>query len=267
MRTSKLPPFLLLPVAILMAALAGCTARTTAIPVGAAARAGSYVAVLVRSHDPGVVSLHPNPEDERFSLSLLLESKAERRVVAIASGLRYSEASQGARILADDGKLLWFHGNELSAYDYRAHKLLRRRDLPRVIPPSTENTFTRFSESLPRGDRFLSPTKEFGGSQHYKAALITPLKLADPESVLLTYRTQPGLKGTFVVSRVAKETGKALWTIETGLADVDQILPDSRELAVIGRRPMVPDKVSEPFLTLIDVEAGTSSTHSLWVRP
>jgi hypothetical protein len=263
----KLPPVLFLVVSILIAAMTGCTSRTTGIPVAAAARAGTYIATLIRSHDPGVVSLHPNPEDERFSLALLLQSNSDRRVVAIASGLRYSEIANGARILADDGKLLWFQWTELSAYDYRSHKLLRRRDLPTVIPRNIESTFTRFSDSQPRADRFLVKTQEFGGSQHYKAAVITPLRLTEPEGVLLTYWTQRGLKGTFVISRIAKDSGKVLWTIETGLADVDQILPDARQLAVIGRLPMVPDKLSEPFLTLIDTRSGTSSTHTLWVRP
>jgi hypothetical protein len=264
---------------VLLVTAAGCTSRTIAVPIGASARAGDFIATLVRSHDPAVVSLHPNPEDQRFTLSLLLVSNSERRVVTIASGLRQADAgSNTQRILGDDGQRLWFLWSETSAYDYKARKLLRRQELPRQIPKTLEDSFVRLSESLPAQDHFLSSTKDFGGAEHYKSALIhryvagnrgttQTLRLTDPDSVLLTYWTQRGLKGTFVVSRIESTTGKALWTVNTGFADLDQILPDARQLAIRGKGPMVPDKLSEPFVMLIDTATGAQTMHSLWVKP
>ena len=60
--------------------------------------------------------------------------------------------------------------------------------------------------------------------------------------------------------------GKILWKTDTGIEryKLEQILPDARFTALIGTRPPVPDKVSEPILVVVDHQSGTASTVSLW---
>ena len=89
------------------------------------------------------------------------------------------------------------------------------------------------------------------------------LRLSGPDSVLMTYRTGLGADATTVVARLDAE-GQAHWTTDTGIGRLDQVLPDAQTLAVIGTRPPIPGKVSEPILVLVNTSTGTMTTHSLW---
>lgn len=93
----------------------------------------------------------------------------------------------------------------------------------------------------------------------------TPLRLANPDSVLMLYTSAPGQQGTVVVARVDLQ-GQVLWTMDTGLDRflLQQILPGEGAFAFVGTRPPIPDKLSEPFLVLIDNQSGKMTSHSLW---
>ena len=92
-----------------------------------------------------------------------------------------------------------------------------------------------------------------------------PLRLSDPDGALMVYTSDPGLKGTLVVARVDTE-GKILWKVDTGIDrfKLAQILPGAKSFAFVGTRPMVPDKVSEPLLVLVECATGKITTTSLW---
>jgi hypothetical protein len=68
-----------------------------------------------------------------------------------------------------------------------------------------------------------------------------------------------------VVSRKDAQ-GKALWSTNTNLYrfTLKQILPGPQIIALIGERPPIPDKLSEPLLVLVDLTTGKQTTHSLW---
>ena len=91
------------------------------------------------------------------------------------------------------------------------------------------------------------------------------LELSGPDSVLVVHRRGPGHNDPLAVTRVDR-TGRSTWKAETGLGELDQVLPGTQILSLIGRRPAVPDKVSEPLLVTIDLNAGQVATHSLWVQ-
>ncbi|MBL9212126.1 MAG: hypothetical protein JNL92_16830 [Opitutaceae bacterium] len=91
------------------------------------------------------------------------------------------------------------------------------------------------------------------------------LRLADPDSVLLLHRPGQASGGTLAVTRVDRG-GRPAWQAASGLGELDQVLPDAKVLSLIGRRPAVPDKVSEPLLVTIDLAAGRVATRSLWVQ-
>ena len=92
-----------------------------------------------------------------------------------------------------------------------------------------------------------------------------PIRLSGPESFLMVYTSEPGLKGTLVVARVDL-AGQLVWKIDTGLHRflLKQILPDTRFPAFVGTRLPIPDKVSEPLLVVIDAQTGKAVTNSLW---
>jgi hypothetical protein len=92
-----------------------------------------------------------------------------------------------------------------------------------------------------------------------------PLQLTGPDSVLVVHRLGAGHTDPFVVTRVDRN-GRPAWKAETGVGELDQVLPDAKVLSLIGRRPAVPDRVSEPLLVTIDLAAGRVATRSLWVQ-
>jgi hypothetical protein len=110
-----------------------------------------------------------------------------------------------------------------------------------------------------------------GNDEYLNAAFLRmndasePVRLAAPPGSLMVYTSQPGLKGTLMVARVAT-VGNILWKVDTGIdrSHLSQILPGERSMAFVGPRPMVPDKVSEPLLVIIDNNSGAVTTTSLW---
>lgn len=91
------------------------------------------------------------------------------------------------------------------------------------------------------------------------------LRLAGPSGVLMVHTSQGGLAGTLLVSRM-DDAGREIWTTDTGLDRfaLQQILPGRDVMAFIGKRPPVPDKLSEPVAVLLDTATGNVATHSLW---
>jgi len=89
------------------------------------------------------------------------------------------------------------------------------------------------------------------------------LRLAAPDSVLLTHRSSLGADGTLLVARI-DPNGQTLWTTDTGIGRLEQVLPDERITGLIGTRPAIPDKVPEPILVLVQTDTGKTTTISLW---
>jgi hypothetical protein len=93
-----------------------------------------------------------------------------------------------------------------------------------------------------------------------------PLRVGDPDSVLMLHTSGGGIRGTLLVSRLPVDTGRLLWTQDTGLDrfTLAQILPGDTSTALVGTRPPTPDTVSEPLIVLFDHATGRLTTHSLW---
>jgi len=262
--------------------LTGCSVilpKNTGVPFCPSARAGRFVVTLISTLEPSIPSLHHRPENDRHSVSLLLHSidGKDRRVIPFATGLATREYLGNARVLADDGRMVWFHAGSLGAYDYRAGKLYHERDLPGGSRGGPERGGIRLSELNAKYDSFLAPTSRYGPG--HRAALIhtaamggQPVLLeGPPPSHLLFYLSKPGLQGTYGVARVPATPGSGaggrIWDVDTGIVFMDQILPGTESTAFIGRGPQVPDKLQEPFLVQVDHRTGAVSRSSLWIKP
>lgn len=92
-----------------------------------------------------------------------------------------------------------------------------------------------------------------------------PIRPMDPPSALMIHTSEPGLKGTLMVSR-ADTSGRILWSVDTGIDrfKLQQILPGNGSVAFIGTRLPIPGKVSEPLLVVIENGSGRIKTTSLW---
>lgn len=231
-------------------------------------RAGDFIATIIVSQHARIPSLHGDPENDRFRLALLLTPTrgGDDRIIPLASQLRSNEYLHGARMIADDGRLLWFHAHEPMAYDYQSSRLLRGDSLPRTNEPKSR-LFSR-----EEAEDYLSREESFP-TEYTRAALILsarfgkPLELSEPKSRLLTYRSQPGrISGTILVARIP-EAGKPLWTADTGLQFLDQVLPHPETTALIGKKPAEsPNKPVGPTLLLIDNATGAVTSHPLWFQ-
>lgn len=95
-----------------------------------------------------------------------------------------------------------------------------------------------------------------------------PLRLRDPDSVLMLYTSGDGAlaQGTLSVARVEVASGRVVWARDTGLDrfKLGQILPGDQRTAFRGTRPPVPNTVSEPMIVILDHATGQLTTHSLW---
>jgi hypothetical protein len=261
-----------------LAGLTGCSVilpKNTGVPFCPSARAGRFVVTLISTLEPSIPSLHHRPENDRHSVSLLLHSidGKDRRVIPFATGLATREFFSNARILADDGRMVWFHAGSLGAYDYHSGKLYHERDLPGGSRGGPQRGGIRLSELNAKYDSFLAPTSNYGpgvrASLIYNAPMQgKPVLLDGPPSHLLLYLTNRSMQGTWAVARVPATPGSGdrIWEADTGIVFMDQILPGTESTAFIGRGPQVPGKLQEPFLVQVDHRTGAVSRSSLWVK-
>lgn len=92
-----------------------------------------------------------------------------------------------------------------------------------------------------------------------------PLRLTQPDGFVMIYTSVPGLKGTLKIARI-DTAAKLVWDTDTGLDRflLQQILPDSHTIVLVGTRLPIPDKVSEPLLVFVDTQSGAVFSVSLW---
>lgn len=122
------------------------------------------------------------------------------------------------------------------------------------------------------GSRQIVSMAQVGEAEYLGAFFVRPdeksppLRLQNPDSVLMAYTSAPGSKGTLVVARVDVVSGTLLWSRDTGIDrfKLQQILPGERSTVFVGPRVPVPDQLSEPLLVIVDHASGAAVTHSLW---
>jgi hypothetical protein len=280
--------------------------QTVGSPFGNSLRAGDYIATLIYTQQPYLPSLHRNPENDRFRIGLLLhpiDGGAPLPLIPIAADLRFSDFQHTARMLGSDGRFVWFIAHDIGAYDLQRRRLINVDHLRRANPSlaglwqNARYSFGRRMQVISHDyaqefeidpstlQAVPSPGIRRAGSaqalsqfaaryrseQYYKPAPIRassasdPLRLSGPDGHLIGSRTKPGLDSTLTLARV-DTTGKNLWTVDTGIADLDQILADPVRLAFIGKKPRIPGKVQEPILVIVNSATGEISTRSLWQR-
>lgn len=265
---------LLAPILVLASilALAGCsslTGPTPAAPIGDSMFAGKFVATLLYSEEGRIAEVPRRPDNDRYRLTLVLHALDGKsvRTVAVKGGLRSGDFMPSARMLGDDGRLIWFHAQETMAYDYVAGKLLAGKSLPRAGEPQRP-----FSLRNPPPRDFRAPAGSLCSDCKRPALLLgspngIPVTLTSPNSVLVLHRSNSGVFGTELISRTAPD-GKKLWTVDTGLQDITQVIPSDPFTAFVGQQPPeAPDSFRPAFLVIVDNQAGTATTHPLGIIP
>ena len=120
------------------------------------------------------------------------------------------------------------------------------------------------------GDLRIKQLEPLGGDSMLNAGFVRAerygeiLRLAGG-GFLLLYETTPNLARTIMAARV-DGAGRIVWTVDTGIGELHAILPDPAFPALSGEPPMIPDKVPEPRLVVLDAASGRIAVHSLWLR-
>jgi hypothetical protein len=89
------------------------------------------------------------------------------------------------------------------------------------------------------------------------------LRAAAPDSVFLLHRAGSQLFAPLTLVRLAPD-GRVVWSADTGIGRLTQVLPGANDIALLGERPPAPNKVPEPIMTLIDTQRGAPKITSLW---
>ncbi len=175
---------------------------------------------------------------------------------SLCSGGLISSNGWIAVATADDARNDFKPGFSLPR-DFTASEKDRNRQLHRGTADTSQarppiQTQQRIAETEYRAATFLRARP--GG---------TILRATNPDSVFLLYRTGTELFAPLTLTRLAPD-GKAVWNSATGIGRLEQVLPGEEVIALIGERPAVPNKVSEPILVLINNGTGQTQTNSLW---
>jgi hypothetical protein len=267
----RIKPLLVLQSVVVALFNAGCSKllpEGSGGSVGASARAGDFIATLIQTQEGSMPALHRNPENDRYRLSLRLDpvDGGSKRMVKLGDGLRASDYLHAARFLGDDGERIWFHAQEVMAYDHRSHRLIRGSELQRFTEPKQKGLFPRTEPK-----EFLEPVEKYE-PRYTRARMVLdgaggkPLHVEDPEGHLITYRLRPGLEATVGLVRLTA-AGEEVWKADTGLQDLHQILPDGKVIAFLGKQlPKFKDEVRGPVLVLVDVKTGQVTSHLFWNR-
>lgn len=226
------------------------TIRTTGSPVGPSLRTGSVVVTLMTRLEPYVPSLNRDHSKDRYSVGLLLHDveRGTRRYVKLASDREGSQTTF-ARVAAADGGRVWVRTPDVTMLDLATGRRFDEAAIeadPRLRPPGPSNPLASIvGESRPVRDSVRLERGDGG------ALVLRP--------------TAPHRSGTMVATRV-DAAGRVVWTTDTGIQDLYDVLDDATKPAFVGERPRVPDKVSEPILVVLDERDGRATTHSLWMK-
>jgi hypothetical protein len=137
------------------------------------------------------------------------------------------------------------------------------RRLVRLDVEGDEGTHWQIRSIAPIGDTEYRNASFLRSSEQSE-----PLRVSDPDSVLMLYTSGDGVRAgsTLLIARVELQSGRLLWSTDTGLDrfKLEQILPGERRTAFVGTRPPVTNKVSEPQIVILDHGTGELAKHSLW---
>lgn len=150
-----------------------------------------------------------------------------------------------------------------------------RKWLRRVTHAESMKRMRRFHRGT-LGDNYgnsrrIVAMEPFGDAEYLNAAFLRlddtnePFRLQDPDGTLMMHTSEPGMKGTVMVSRVSTD-GRIIWQVDTEIDrfKLSQIMPGEDATAFVGTRLPVPDKVPEPLLVIVEHATGLVARHSLW---
>ncbi len=109
-------------------------------PLAESVRAGNHIVTLIQTLEPYVVSLHRNPENNRYAVALFVapvDGSSRKNMIPIGKGFRSSEL-QLARVLGFDGITVWCLVDKLHGVNLTTGKLVDAAKLQNANPRLVE---------------------------------------------------------------------------------------------------------------------------------
>jgi len=113
----------------------------TGSPLGLSVRTPEHIASLIQTLEPYVPTLHRNPDNDRYSLSLFLcpqDGRSPGKMISITKHRRAQEFTL-AKILGCDGSAVWFNFNGVGGVNLKSGKLIGETELRRANPSLDES--------------------------------------------------------------------------------------------------------------------------------
>lgn len=181
------------------------------------------------------------------------------------------DAYLAAGFIVAPGRWLGLHSEEEAQGEFTPKKFVRR-----VVSQENRKLMRRFHHGAleePVDEKYhrIISMSPIGHEEYLNAAFLRiddkseAFRLADPDGALMIHTSEPGLKGTTIISRIDLD-GKIIWSVDTAIDrfKLSQILPGKDSFAFVGTRLPVPDKLSEPIVVIVENATGKATTHSLW---
>lgn len=247
--------------------------QTTGSPVGRSMRSGSTIITLMTRLEPYVPSLHRDAGKDRYRVGILLHDVRSdgHRFIELGSG-RDASSSVNVKLEAVDGTRVWVQTPPMMLVDLATDRVTSAEELertPSLAPPKRPFRMSDLAKGDDIVERMQSPAEVSGDSIFHPGFVRVEIDGAILSLVggarLRLHETKRYGAGTVVASAIGP-SGETLWSVDTGIGKLVDILPDAEWPALVGERPRIPDKLSEPILVTIDARSGTMRTHSLWLR-
>jgi hypothetical protein len=244
------------------------------------------IATLIQTTDPHLVEISGRGGNTTDTLSLLITplDGSPPRLVKVVSGVS-PNSTQLSRIMGSDGRTVWFDATGLYGVRLKDLVLVTPDDL-RAANPDIDRSWWDDQRGMDIVDGKLhainadrsaaldvdpetlkaTPTKPKPSNARFERHDVGDiLKAGVPLAAGASIAFQKSETGTVIMSR-RDAGGSEAWSTDTGLYHfgMKQVLPGEDVIALIGERPPIPEKLSEPVLVLVDTKTGKLTIHSLW---
>lgn len=213
--------------------------------------------------------------DHSAALAIDPDSWRATATAPISSNTRFERREPANHLAAGFriGRDAWLglHSEGDLAGDYRTGRWIKPIENAEEAREMRRLVRARLGASAEGGRRRIDAIAPVGKDVYLAGAFLRmdaasePLRVENPDSGVMIHTSASGLAGTLVVSRIGVD-GAVIWNVDTGLDRfrLQQILPGQDVVAFIGPRLPEPDKLSEPFVILVETKTGKMTSQSLW---
>lgn len=253
---------LLVTMAVLAARKVGV--RSIGHPVGRVVRVGADIAVLIETGEPRMPSLKSRGDgDARFAYELwLIPETGPTRIVPVASGVRGRNRLAVTGVRRAENRIVWLATDTLLGIDAGTGARVAT-PVPASVSNEGMSTLNAQTDRPDEPYRLASlpapATCKLPASLRRAAFMRStpggpPVTFTAPDGHLVMHSAGDAVRPTIHFSRITLD-GQVVWTVDTQVVRLTQILPHAARPAFVGERSPV-----DQLLTVLNLADGTART-------